>query len=154
VLSPAYNVYLFVALQILQMVDGFIQDDPNWLLFTRDLSYSNFVVTDANQVLLKDLSHIMLLDKDMFSTETPEEKEDKCDDECFDKFYDDLVGTKHEHNKNEECSKILDYSGHMFSLACRLVISDLDADVEHRRSNPLAKSFPGTTLSVVVHSEI
>ena len=47
--------------QILQLIDGFIQDDVNWLLFTRDLNYDNFIVTDANQVFLKDLSHVMLL---------------------------------------------------------------------------------------------
>ena len=49
--------------QVLQLIDGFIQDDVNWLMFTRDLSYDNFIVTDANQVFLKDLSHVMLIGK-------------------------------------------------------------------------------------------
>ena len=49
--------------QVLQLIDGFIQDDVNWLLFTRDLNYDNFIVTDANQVFLKDLSHVMLIGK-------------------------------------------------------------------------------------------
>ena len=29
--------------QILQMIDGFIQDDFHWLLFTRDLNYASFI---------------------------------------------------------------------------------------------------------------
>ena len=53
--------------QILQLVDGFIQDDPMWLLFTRDLNYDSFIVTDANQVFLKDLSYVMLIGNEFTS---------------------------------------------------------------------------------------
>jgi len=36
-----------------------------------------------------------------------------------------------------------DYAGHMFSLVCKFVLSDLTEDVQQRRINPAAKSYPG-----------
>ncbi len=135
------------------MVDGFLHDDPGWLLFTKDLSYSNLVVTDSNQVLLKDLSHVMLLDKDTLEDEEmsaeagggAKNNNMECDAACFDRFYDRLVDTKTEKEADyrSECARTSYYAKHMFSLVCQLVLSDLDADVEHRRANPEAKSYPG-----------
>jgi len=127
--------------QVLQLIDGFIQDDVNWLLFTRDLSYDNFIVTDANQVFLKDLSHVMLIDKDAMQGE--DNNNDDWTDESFDEFYDKLVDVKHDDGYQEQCSRIFDYAGHMFSLVCSFVLSDLEKDLENRRGNPLAKSYPG-----------
>ena len=43
----------------------------------------------------------------------------------------------------EQCSRIFDYAGHMFSMVCQFVLSDLEPDLENRRGNPLAKSYPG-----------
>jgi len=146
--SLALRVHL--AAQILQMIDGFIQDDEHWLLFTRDLSYHNFIVTDANQVFLKDLSHVMLVDKEMYngaSEQGSSHDNDHWTDDKFDAFYDQLVDDKGEEYV-DKCSRIFDYAGHMFSLVCRFVLSDLASDVEYRRQNPLAKSFPGKTQSL------
>lgn len=131
-----------LAAQVLQLVDGFIQDDPHWLLFTRDLGYANFVVTEGNQVFLKDLSHVLLIDKDAFDAENEVEVGD-WSNEKFDQFYDALVDTKNEDKYQDKCSQSLDYAGHMFSIACQFILSDLQEDVEARRSNPLAQSYPG-----------
>ena len=60
-ISEPLAIRAHLSAQVLQLIDGFIQDDVNWLLFTRDLNYDNFIVTDANQVFLKDLSHVMLI---------------------------------------------------------------------------------------------
>lgn len=34
----------------------------------------------------------------------------------------------------EECSRVREMAGHMYTLACRMVVSDLKADVEFRKS--------------------
>ena len=44
---------------------------------------------------------------------------------------------------DEKCSKVFDYAGHMFSIVCRMVLSDIESDVAYRRVNPAAKSYPG-----------
>lgn len=129
--------------QVLQLIDGFIQDDPHWLFFTRDLGFTNFVVTEGNQVFLKDLSHVLLIDKDNFDAESEDENHDEWSNEKFDQFYDALVDTKNEDKYHEKCSETLDYAGHMFSIGCQFILSDLQEDVEARRSNPLAQSYPG-----------
>ena len=69
--------------------------------------------------------------------------DDEWTDEAFDEFYDKLVDVKHDEGYQEQCSKIFDYAGHMFSLVCSFVLSDLEKDLENRRGNPLAKSYPG-----------
>ena len=134
-----------LASQVLQLIDGFIQDDPNWLLFTRDLSYDNFIVTNANQVFLKDLSHIMLIDRNLFLSEddNTNNSSDNWTDDKFDDFYEDLVETKNDTKYHEKCSKVFDHAAHMFSLVCKFILSDLEQDLESRRANPLAKSYPG-----------
>ncbi len=136
-------VRVHLGAQVLQLVDGFIHDDPNWLLFTRDLSYDNFIVTDANQVFLKDLSHVMLIDKDFYTQPDTDEEEVKWSNDRFDKLYDGLVETKNDTNYQAQCSSVFDYTEHMYSLVCQYVLSDLEHDKELRRTNPLAKSYPG-----------
>ena len=42
----------------MKMVEGFIHDDPMWLLFTQDLTKDNLVVEEGGQVFLRDLSHV------------------------------------------------------------------------------------------------
>ena len=69
--------------------------------------------------------------------------DDEWTDEAFDEFYDKLVDVKHDEGYQEQCSRIFDYAGHMFSLVCSFVLSDLEKDLENRRGNPLAKSYPG-----------
>ena len=132
--------------QVLQLVDAFVQDDPMWLLFTRDLNYDSFIVTEANQVFLKDLSYVMLIDKDKYDndeSDDPPEKDEKWTDDKFDEFYDELVDSKDAKDYDKDCAKVIDYAGHMFSLVCKFVLSDLTEDVQHRRINPAAKSYPG-----------
>ena len=130
--------------QILQLIDDFIHNDINWLLFTRDLNYDNFIVSEGNQVFLKDMSHVLIIDKEAFDLEDVNDTQiQNWSDAKFDEYYEDLVGIKNDQNYVETCSKLPDYSLHMFSLACQFVLSDLEHDLESRRSNPLAKSYPG-----------
>merc|ERR1712156_983255 len=53
------------------------------------------------------------------------------------------VDVKNDNEYQEQCSKVFDYAGHMFSIVCTFVLSDLEQDLEYRRTNPLAKSYPG-----------
>ena len=45
-----------LASQILQMIDGFLNDDSNWLIFTTAMTMENFIVTEGGQVFLNDLN--------------------------------------------------------------------------------------------------
>ena len=57
-----YAKKIFSASQVLQLVDSFIHDDPNWLLFTTDISFGNLVVTrNENQVSDNHTIHIQNL---------------------------------------------------------------------------------------------
>ena len=86
--------------------------------------------------------YFSLIDKDAMQSEDNND-DDEWTDEAFDEFYDKLVDVKHDEGYQEQCSRIFDYAGHMFSLVCSFVLSDLEKDLENRRGNPLAKSYPG-----------
>lgn len=153
-LKESLGLRVNLAAQVLQLIDAFIQDDPMWLLFTRDLNYDSFIVTEANQVFLKDLSYVMLIDKDKYNNDdSPGPEEGKWTDEKFDEFYNDLVDSK-DSAYEDKCTQINDYAGHMFSLVCKFVLSDLTEDVQHRRINPAAKSYPGNEKSVKSNERI
>lgn len=140
-----------LANQILQIIDGFIHDDEHFLVFTRDLNYHSFVVTDANQVFLKDLSQVMLIDKDTEGEVNDESSDEilngKWTDEKFDRLYNELADAKSEESE-EKCAKIFDYASHMFSIVCQSVFSDLEHDVASRStstttSKALTQANPG-----------
>ena len=111
------------------MVEGFINEDPMWLLFTTDLNIDNLVVEESGQVFLRDLSQVMLIDKDTLHLK--DENADHyhnsnqkapfvCDGKCFTDFYDELVSPKGADN----CAKINQYAGHMYTLVCQNVFQD------------------------------
>ena len=49
---------LVVGAEVLKVVEGFIHEDPTWLLFTQDLTMDNLVVEAGGQVFLRDLSQV------------------------------------------------------------------------------------------------
>jgi hypothetical protein len=42
----------------------------------------------------------------------------------------------------EECSQIREMAGHMYTLACRMVVSDMSADVEFRKAETKLQGEP------------
>ena len=49
---------LVVGAEVLKVVEGFIHEDPTWLLFTQDHTLDNLVVEASGQVFLRDLSQV------------------------------------------------------------------------------------------------
>ena len=83
-----------------------------------------------------------------------ENNDENWSNEVFDGIYDKLVDVKNDNEYQEQCSKVFDYAGHMFSIVCTFVLSDLEQDLEYRRTNPLAKSYPGNlSFSIIISEE-
>ena len=121
---------------MLQLIDGFLNDDSNWLIFTTALTIENFIVTEGGQVFLNDLNEVMLIDKELFPDEDGSGKyranSDSmiCDINCFENFYDSLFNTGDmkqnnenvKHKTSDKCYEIHKYAPHMFSLVCKNVL--------------------------------
>lgn len=45
---------------MLKLIETFLSEDPNWVLFSTDFYVNNFVVTSAGQVAMLDLSQVRL----------------------------------------------------------------------------------------------
>ena len=121
----------FLASQILQTIDGFINDDANWLIFTTALSIENFIVTEGGQVFLNDLNEVMLIDKELTPEEDGEGKYRSatsdsmiCDINCFDSFYNSIFNDKSKDKDKtpEKCYDIHKYAPHMFTIVCKNVL--------------------------------
>jgi hypothetical protein len=131
-----------LASQILQLIDGFLNDDSTWLIFTTALTIDNFIVTEGGQVFLNDLNEVMLIDKELFPDEDGSGKyrtnSDSmiCDINCFENFYDSLFisgdikqknekvkpKTSENYKTSEKCYEIHKYAPHMFTLVCKNVL--------------------------------
>lgn len=54
-------------MQVLKVVDSFLNGEVNWFLYALDLSLDNWVVTsEGGQAFLKDLSRVMMMDRKTF----------------------------------------------------------------------------------------
>ena len=50
-------------MQLLQLVDTFVEDDPRWVLFTGEIAINNLVVSNSGQITLLDWSQASLHDE-------------------------------------------------------------------------------------------
>ena len=125
------HLFQFLASQILQTIDGFINDDANWLIFTTALTMENFIVTEGGQVFLNDLNEVMLIDKELSPEEDGEGKYRSaasdsliCDINCFDSFYNSIFNDKNKASDKtpEKCNEVHKYAPHMFTIVCKNVL--------------------------------
>jgi len=130
-LEQPLEVRIQLGAEVLKMVEGFIHEDPMWLLFTQDLTMDNLVVEESGQVFLKDLSQVMLLDKDdlegltdgsehLHSGASGQKNPFTCDSACFDEFYKKLVSPQL--GGDDPCKKVDRFAGHMYTLVCQNIL--------------------------------
>ena len=58
-----------IAVQIIQLIDTFVQEDPNWVLFQDQFSVDSFVVARSGSVVLHDFNRVMMVDRDLLDEE-------------------------------------------------------------------------------------
>ena len=135
-----------LAAQLLKLLEILINEDPNWMLFTTDITMDNLVVTTAGEVVFHDLNQIMFIDRDMVDEGTNEE-EKECDFQCLWRFYEDLV----EGSDTTGCYQMADRAEIMFALACRNVLSDME---EERKIRPKSADQRGLLHSMADEDEL
>ncbi len=143
-LDQPLDVRKGLALQALRLMEGYVDEDPRWVLFTTDVHLDNLVVTNAGQVALLDMSGVMLIDRDLVDGEMEEEEVENeddavqgaCDMKCLMDFYDGLMADEDSTGSktNPGCLKVKDKLETMFALLCKNVLSDMDEDRRDRDS--------------------
>ena len=51
-----------------------------------------------------------------------ENNDENWSNEVFDGIYDKLVDVKNDNEYEDQCSKVFDYAGHMFSIVCTCLL--------------------------------
>lgn len=128
-LQESFEERAGLASQILQLVDDFQNEDPNWYFLYTEFSYNSLSVTKEGEILLTDLQDVAIIDKTLF---TPTEdlisgtNERLCNEICFQKFTRDILTSP---NVTDVCSQLRHYGQLMYAIVCKEILSDLE---EHK----------------------
>lgn len=116
-----------LAAQLLTMIDTFLNEDPNWVLFMTEITMDNLVVTKSGEVAFMDFSRLMFIDRDFLDDDFKNERK-KCDFDCLDTFHSALLQSE----ETTPCYQIRPYLEFMYALVCRNILSDADIDRKSR----------------------
>ncbi|CAH1252184.1 C3orf58 [Branchiostoma lanceolatum] len=104
-----------IALQLLNMIDTFRNEDPEWIVIFLDFRYENFAVDQYGRLNLIDFDEVMLIDR---KESGDGEKKESCNMKDLKRF---LSGTE----KDGICFQVPQYSQMMYALACVRLLSFL-----------------------------
>ncbi|XP_059087062.1 uncharacterized protein LOC131883574 [Tigriopus californicus] len=116
-----------LAAQLLAMIDTFLNEDPNWVLFMTEITMDNLVVTKSGEVAFLDFSRLMFIDRDFLDEDFKAERK-KCDFDCLEAFQTALIQSE----ETTPCYQIRPYLEYMYALVCRNILSDADIDRKSR----------------------
>ncbi|XP_022250473.1 deleted in autism-related protein 1 homolog isoform X2 [Limulus polyphemus] len=127
-LQESFEERAGLAAQLLQLVDDFQNEDPNWYFLYTEFSYNSFSVTNEGEVLLTDLQDMIIIDKTLFTQVGPHstQSERLCNEMCYQKFTRDIMTSEYVTNV---CSQVKHYGQLMFAIVCKEILSDLE---EHK----------------------
>ncbi|XP_022254124.1 uncharacterized protein LOC106469853 isoform X2 [Limulus polyphemus] len=122
-LQESFEERAGLASQLLQLVDDFQNEDPNWYFLYTEFSYNSLSVTKEGEILLTNLQDVAIIDKTLFPQRTNERL---CNDICFQKFTRDILTSP---NVTGVCSQLRHYGQLMYAIVCKQILSDLE---EHK----------------------
>ncbi|XP_076332813.1 divergent protein kinase domain 2B-like isoform X2 [Tachypleus tridentatus] len=127
-LQESFEERAGLASQILQLVDDFQNEDPNWYFLYTEFSYNSLSVTKEGEILLTDLQDVTIIDKTLFPPKdlVSGTNERLCNEICFQKFTSDILTSP---NVTDVCSQLRHYGQLMYAIVCKEILSDLE---EHK----------------------
>ncbi|CAL1263451.1 unnamed protein product [Larinioides sclopetarius] len=127
-LSDSFDARAGLAVQVLQLVEDFEEEDPQWYFLYLGFSLDGIVVTKEGEVVVIDLDNLVILDKAAFPPDVHRSgtKTDLCNEVCFQKITLDLFYTS---KNSSACTHVSEYGQLMYAIVCKQVLSDIG---EHR----------------------
>lgn len=117
-----------LALQLLNMVEDFLEGDPNWVILFVDFIMAQFRVKANGKVLLIDAEDIGIIDRRYVQKYGRHKPNAPCNIECFTAFANYLINgtstTRQEHD--QWCAETLHVVGSaMKALVCSRILSNI-----------------------------
>ncbi|XP_035663456.1 divergent protein kinase domain 2A-like [Branchiostoma floridae] len=103
-----WKVRADIAVQLLQLVDTLRQTDPDWILFSLDVTFQNFAVDSRGRVRLIDFDDVLVIDRR--TVVNHQEQKKVCNEPCYLDFQKKLYYSDQYH-----CEDILKYTPMMYA---------------------------------------
>ncbi|XP_055930257.1 uncharacterized protein LOC129960713 isoform X2 [Argiope bruennichi] len=127
-LSDSFDARAGLAVQVLQLVEDFEEEDPQWYFLYLGFSLDGIVVTKEGEVVVIDLDNLAILDKATFVPDKRRSatKTELCNEVCFQRITLDLFYSS---KNSSACTQVSEYGQLMYAIVCKQVLSDIG---EHR----------------------
>ncbi|GFU54348.1 tigger transposable element-derived protein 6 [Nephila pilipes] len=127
-LLDSFDARAGLAVQVLQLVEDFEEEDPQWYFLYLGFSLDGIVVTKEGEVVVIDLDNLVILDKATFPPDLQKSgvKSELCNEVCFQKITLELFYTS---KNTSACTRVSEFSQLMYAIVCKQVLSDI---AEHR----------------------
>ena len=119
--SSDWDTRAELASQILSLVNTLLTQD-SFVFLVWNLTSSDLAVTNTGQVVLTGLDKVTPVDKALLLT--PGGDRPVCNQECYDKFYTEVIMVTPRGQPGRGCGSALQYGDMMYSHVCRHVFSD------------------------------
>ncbi|XP_078583836.1 divergent protein kinase domain 2A-like [Branchiostoma floridae x Branchiostoma japonicum] len=136
--SP-WKVRADIAVQLLQLVDTLRQMDPDWILFSLDVTFQNFAVDSRGRVRLIDFDDVLVIDRQ--TVVNHHEQKETCNEPCYMDFQKKLFFSDQYH-----CEDILKYTPMMYANVCARILSDLQKHPEWRKWGQIREYIDGQNV--------
>ncbi|XP_054721807.1 LOW QUALITY PROTEIN: uncharacterized protein LOC129231503 [Uloborus diversus] len=126
-LSQSFDIRAGLAVQVLQLVEDFEEEDPQWYFLYFAFSLDAIVVTSEGELIAIDLDNLVVIDKSFLPSDTNKltSSNGLCNEICFQKITLQLLYNP----SNTSCSFVSEYGQLMYAIACKQVLSNID---EHK----------------------
>lgn len=123
-LQEPFDVRAGLAVQVLQIVEDFEDEDPHWYFLYTEFSLDTIMVTQDGEVIVVDLDDVVIVDKALFPTGFRRLRPNKelCNEVCFQKATQDIFYSV---NSSATCSQVAEYSQLMYAIVCKNILSDI-----------------------------
>jgi hypothetical protein len=124
-----------LAVQLIQLIDDFQEEDPNWYLLQTKLTYDSLLVNKDGEIFLADLDDMVIIDKSLFGEQSIRShpsllNDEVCNEVCFEKFNQRFLKAFNTSSSSPspECGQIQKYFGQqMYAMICRNIFSTSDS---------------------------
>lgn len=121
-LTESFDVRAGLAVQVLQLVEDFEEEDPQWYFLYLGFTLDGIAVTKEGEVVVIDLDNIVILDKSSFPADMSKHAANAglCNEICFQEITLKMFAS---------CSYKSEYGQLMYAIVCKQVLSDI---AEHK----------------------
>ncbi|KAK3879444.1 hypothetical protein Pcinc_015977 [Petrolisthes cinctipes] len=130
-LDEPFNVRASLAAQLLTLVDDFMEEDPDWYLFSESWEPDGVAVNREGEVVFTNLASVAVVDKKLFTDDYEDESDggggggggEVCNRECLQSFRSEVYTQGSD--PDQTCGRVESVGSLMYAAVCVNILSDM-----------------------------